>query len=197
MGTIWGERGSVGCYRWAASDWADLISGGAGADVLNGTSGRDLFVGGAGNDTFVIVAGGSSDTIADFTVGDVVSLQGFNFSNFDAVQLAISQIGADAVLNLGNGDTLTFKGALAGVFAATNFLLGGAPPPDTTPPTLAITSPADNSTNVAVGANLVLTFSESVKAGAGNVVIHNAADGSIVEIGRTTLARQGRSRWSA
>src|SRR5258708_29672062 len=161
MGTIWGERGSVGCYRWAASDWADLISGGAGADVLNGTSGRDLFVGGAGNDTFVIVAGGSSDTIADFTVGDVVSLQGFNFSNFSAVQLAISQVGADAVLNLGNGDTLTFQGALAGAFAATNFFLGGVPAPDTTPPTLSITSPPSNSPNVPVRPNLFLPSTDS------------------------------------
>jgi len=41
------------------------------------------------------------------------------------------------------------------------------PVPDTTPPTLSGTTPADNSTNVAVGANLVLTFNESVKAGAG------------------------------
>ena len=53
-------------------------------------------------------------------------------------------------------------------------------PADTTPPVLASTSPVDNATNVPVGANLVLTFSESVKAGAGNVIIHKSSDGSAV-----------------
>ncbi len=62
--------------------------------------------------------------------------------------------------------------------------------PDTTPPTLSTTSPADNSTNVAVSANLVLTFSESVKAGSGNVVIHNAADGSVIATIAITDASQ-------
>src|SRR5258708_10135872 len=65
-----------------------------------------------------------------------------------------------------------------------------APPPDTTPPTLSTTNPADNSTNVAVGANLVVTFSESVKAGSGNVVIHNALDGSAVATIAITDASQ-------
>src|SRR6185503_8379690 len=58
---------------------------------------------------------------------------------------------------------------------------GGAPPPppppppgDTTAPLLTGTTPNDNATSVAVGANLVLTFNESVKAGSGNFEIHNA-----------------------
>jgi len=71
--------------------------------------------------------------------------------------------------------------AYAGLSAATDYdfttATSGA---DTTPPTLLSTNPADNSIGVAVNANLVLTFSESVKAGSGNVVIHNAADGSVV-----------------
>src|SRR6266852_5639162 len=70
--------------------------------------------------------------------------------------------------------------AYAGLSAATDFDFTTAAPADTTPPSLSGTTPADNSTNVAVSANLVLTFSESVKAGLGNVVIHNALDGSAV-----------------
>ena len=79
--------------------------------------------------------------------------------------------------------------AYAGLSAATDFDFTTVPP-DTTPPTLSTTSPADNSTNVAVGANLVLTFSESVKAGSGNLVIHNAADGSVVATIAITDASQ-------
>src|SRR5258708_32374217 len=180
-------------HPWLASPWDDLISGGAGTDVLHGTSGHDLFVGGGGNDTFVIVAGGSSDTIADFVagpgVGSVVNLQGYNFASFAGVQAVMTQNGADTVLNLGNGETLTFKGVQTSAFAADDFSFGSAPP-DTTPPTLSTTSPADNSTNVAVSANLVLTFSESVKAGSGNVVIHNAADGSVIATIAITDASQ-------
>ena len=39
---------------------------------------------------------------------------------------------------------------------------------DTVNPTLLSTSPADNATGVAVGANIVFTFSEAVKAGSGD-----------------------------
>src|SRR5258706_281357 len=80
--------------------------------------------------------------------------------------------------------------AYAGISAATDSDLTTAAPADTTPPSLSGTTPADNSTNVAVSANLVLTFSESVKAGSGNVVIHNAADGSAVATIAITDASQ-------
>ena len=46
---------------------------------------------------------------------------------------------------------------------------------DTTAPTLLALSPADGASNVATGANLVLSFSEPVAAGSGNIVINNAA----------------------
>src|SRR5258706_458290 len=59
-----------------------------------------------------------------------------------------------------------------------------------TPPTLSGTTPADNSTNVAVSANLVLTFSESIKAGSGHVCIHDAAHGSVVATIAITDASQ-------
>src|SRR5438874_1972899 len=70
--------------------------------------------------------------------------------------------------------------AYAGLIAATDLDFTTAPPADTTPASLSTTRPEDNSINVGVSANLVLTFSESVKAGAGNLIIHNAADNSVV-----------------
>ena len=42
---------------------------------------------------------------------------------------------------------------------------------DTTAPTLNSADPADNSPNVAAGTNIVLTFSETVQAGTGNITI--------------------------
>src|SRR6266436_9167205 len=80
--------------------------------------------------------------------------------------------------------------AYAGLSLATDFDFTTSPSQDTTPPTLSTTNPADNSTNVAVSANIVLTFSESVKAGSGNLIIHNAADGSAVATIAITDASQ-------
>ncbi|MEI6426800.1 MAG: DUF3616 domain-containing protein [Pseudanabaena sp. ELA607] len=62
-----------------------------------------------------------------------------------------------------------------------NWINIGADVTDTTAPTLASSSPADNGTNVAVNSNLVLKFDEAVKAGAGSFVIKKTSDNSIVE----------------
>src|SRR5262249_58067799 len=48
------------------------------------------------------------------------------------------------------------------------------------PPTLSSSTPTDDATGRAVGSNLTLTFSEAVKAGSGNIVIHKVSDDSAV-----------------
>lgn len=52
---------------------------------------------------------------------------------------------------------------------------------DSDPPTIVTFSPADNDTGIAVDANLVLTFNESVDVESGSVSIHKASDDSTVE----------------
>ncbi|MEQ1890570.1 MAG: Ig-like domain-containing protein [Alphaproteobacteria bacterium] len=47
---------------------------------------------------------------------------------------------------------------------------------DATAPTLSATSPADNATGAAASSNIVLTFSENVVLGTGNITLTNAAD---------------------
>jgi Ca2+-binding RTX toxin-like protein len=54
-------------------------------------------------------------------------------------------------------------------------------PSDTTPPTATGFTPADNATGVAVGANLVVNFSEAIQKGIGNIVIKKLSDNSVVE----------------
>jgi methionine-rich copper-binding protein CopC len=51
---------------------------------------------------------------------------------------------------------------------------------DGTPPTLSSSTPADNATGVAVSSNIVLNFSESVKAGTGNVLIKKSSDNTTI-----------------
>ena len=52
---------------------------------------------------------------------------------------------------------------------------------DSTAPTLSSSTPADNATGVAIDANIVLNFSESVDAGSGNITIKKTSDNSTIE----------------
>jgi Ca2+-binding RTX toxin-like protein len=86
-------RGDGGADRLFGGDGADLLAGGAGADTLTG---------GAGADKFQFKAGGGTDRVLDFSYaqGDRVLL--------DPGQAYIAkQAGADVVLSLNTGDTLT------------------------------------------------------------------------------------------
>ena len=49
-----------------------------------------------------------------------------------------------------------------------------------TPPVLASVTPVDNATGVALNANLIADFNETIQAGSGNITIHLTADDSIV-----------------
>src|SRR6185369_14328188 len=54
---------------------------------------------------------------------------------------------------------------------------------DTIAPTLTASSPADDAVAVPTGSNLVLTFSEAVKAGSGSIVLSNGTDTRTIAIG--------------
>ncbi|MBR4382613.1 MAG: hypothetical protein IKP64_03550, partial [Selenomonadaceae bacterium] len=76
----------------------DKIYGQNGDDFLWGESGNDTLFGGTGNDVFIYSAG--KDVIADFTVGDKISL--------GAAISKSSVKGSDVILTIGSG-TLTVK----------------------------------------------------------------------------------------
>ncbi|WP_158301939.1 Ig-like domain-containing protein [Paenibacillus mesophilus] len=85
------------------------------------------------------------------------------------------QIEAGAFKDAANND-------YAGIADTTTWSFTTAAEPDTTAPTVIAYSPLDDAINVAVNANLTLTFSENVTAASGkNIVIKKAADNSIVE----------------
>lgn len=63
---------------------------------------------------------------------------------------------------------------------------------DVVGPTLSSSSPSDGATGVAVGANIVLTFSENVQAGTGNIVISDgASDTRTIAIGDAQVSISG------
>ena len=68
----------------------------------------------------------------------------------------------------------------AGITDNTTWNFSTASAADTTPPTILTLSPADNSTSAAVNADLVITFSETIAKGTGNIVVRKSSDDSIV-----------------
>lgn len=109
-------------------DGNDILYGDAGGDALFAGAGSDTLTGGAGGDTFYFSAGSSGDnTVTDFTSGtDVVLIRGFEaFDTFAEIQAATSQVGANAVVDLGGGYTIILNGIAANSLTAGNFGFSG------------------------------------------------------------------------
>ncbi len=136
------------------------LDGGGGNDTLAGGAGNDSLTGGTGNDN---IDGGSGDDTAVFS-GAFASYTFSNNTSTGAITVVNSVTGTDIVVNV---EVFQFSD----VTKATSALFST----DTTAPTLASASPADNATAVATASNLVLVFSEPVRAGSGNILIYTAA----------------------
>lgn len=108
------------------------ITGSSGNNVLNGKGGNDWLTGGAGSDTFVFERGTGQDTIRDFVTSgagqDVVKLVGFDYDSFAQVRAAMSQVGADTLLKLHDGSSVTFLDHKVGDFTARDFGLTASAP---------------------------------------------------------------------
>jgi serralysin len=93
---------------------SDTISGGAGGDRLYGNLGDDLLIGGDGYDYFYFTSNGGNDTISDFTYfTDYVAVQsninGTGISTAADVIARATQSGADVVIDLGAGNSVTLS----------------------------------------------------------------------------------------
>jgi VCBS repeat-containing protein len=96
---------------------ADVINSGFGDDIILGLDGNDIINGGAGNDVFVFGDGNGADTIQDFTAGagseDQIELVGISgFLSFLDVQANSTQVGANTVIDLGAGNSVTLSDTL-------------------------------------------------------------------------------------
>ena len=82
----------------------DLIHGGSGNEWLSGDRGNDTISGGGGADIFHTFSGAGVDVVTDFHQGEG-----------DRVQLdpgttyTVNQVGADTVIDMGNGDQMTLQ----------------------------------------------------------------------------------------
>ncbi|URD60440.1 FG-GAP-like repeat-containing protein [Sphingomonas sp. KRR8] len=96
----------------------DTITGNDVANILSGGLGRDTLTGGAGNDIFKdTIAGHNTDTITDFTAGDVLL-----FTDASASSFTYSLTGRTLTFS---GGSLTFGTSLTGTLVASVAASGG------------------------------------------------------------------------
>jgi len=107
----------------------DLVFGEGGNDTLSGDLGADTLVGNDGDDMFVFEADSGADRIDDFGYGDdvVAILADVNSSGIFTAADALARITADAagnaILDLGNGNSVLFSGVPPGALGEDHFLI--------------------------------------------------------------------------
>jgi Ca2+-binding RTX toxin-like protein len=108
---------------------ANQINGGTGDDSINGRGGNDMLFGEGGADTFVFSSGNGQDTVGDFVSGsDKLDLSAFGFADFAAVQAATNDVGGNAVIDLGGGNSVTLTGVTESQLQSGDVILTGPAP---------------------------------------------------------------------
>jgi uncharacterized delta-60 repeat protein len=156
----------------------DFAADSAGQSVKVQADGR-ILVGGFSNGDFALVRYNSNGTLDTTFSGDGKVTT--DFGDYEAINsIVIQSDGKIVAAGLSGDDMFMTIGdvALARYNADGTLDTGG----DTTPPTVVTFSPADGATEVAVGQNIVATFSEAIQMGAGTIAIHSgSAVGPVVE----------------
>ena len=146
---------------------ADTLAGTSGSDILYGRAGDDLLSGSGEVDMFVLRKGEGSDAITDFLAGsggDVLRLQNYGFTDFAAFKAASVQSGADVVVTLTGGETLTLRNVDFDTLAPGNLEFDRPLPSSGEPTTWSssedagstLTGTADNDQLTASAANITL-----------------------------------------
>ena len=183
---------------------AELFTYTLATPTLNAMAANTIAATGAGN-YFVSSAAGADDTKtkltftygADFggTLEYVIVANGVSpttgWANAPATTVQSSNLTANAT-----GDLYVRVKAVSGVSNASSAqkaletLVVGAAAADTTAPTLSSSSPASTDRNIAVGSNIVLTFSENIARGTGSITIKKHSDDTTVELFNVATSSQ-------
>ncbi len=121
-------NGDAGNDTLGGGGGSDTLRGRSGDDFLNGGAGADTLGGDGGNDRFIFTRGGDADTILDFTAGagtvDTIDVSAFGaaFNTIGEIRAATTDVGGDAVIDFGGGDTLTLIGVQASQLSFDDFI---------------------------------------------------------------------------
>ncbi len=107
----------------------EKIDLGTGNDRVIGSTGADTIIGGGGADTFVFRTGGGKDIVLDFQAAgpghDLIECSSAMFADWNALQAAIADSAAGAVITFDGNTTLTLTGVTKATLItnhATDFL---------------------------------------------------------------------------
>lgn len=99
----------------------DVMKGRGGDDFLGGGAGKDVLYGGSGEDQFDFEKGNGKDRIMDFDADGSDGKQ--DLIDTDLVYLSIKDVKGNAVINFGDGDTITLVGVKASEIDASDFVV--------------------------------------------------------------------------
>jgi hypothetical protein len=137
----------------------DILFGLEGDDTFHNSPGSDTFDGGPGIDTVIYIPGpGLSTAYAITQINQISTGYTIGFSGGS---------GVDTLINIEYvqlSDKLVYLPSIG----------------DTTPPIVSSFSPADEAIGVAITSNIILTFTEAIARGTGNIVLKNAS-GTVIE----------------
>ena len=86
-----------------------------------------------------------------------------------------------AILDESKNGTETFSiSSVDGTLASVTITVSSGAVPDTTAPTAVTFNPTDEATGIALSSNIIVTFSEAIIRGTGNILLKNAA-GTVIE----------------
>jgi len=113
-------------------------------------------------------------TVVKFFGPDGTLLQSFYNS-----QHGVQRFSCDSATGISFVHVINYSYDIAG-FTVDNFIFGGSVIPiDTTAPTVTNFSPADDASGVDVAGNIVITFSEAIVFGSGNIVLKTSAGSTV------------------
>jgi len=158
--------GNYGDQIMGSSD-DNYLAGLLGIDIIDGQSGNDILDGGAGND--VLIGGSGNDQLLGGDGTDITQYSGAS-TNYGVIKLANGTVRvtdngsgySDGIDLLTGVETIQFSNTTI----STSSLVA-----DTIAPTISSGTPVSGGTNIALDANLSFTFSETVIAGSGNILI--------------------------
>ena len=122
---IWGNLGNDTLHGGSANaqlrggQGDDSIVGGSGSEFISGDRGNDTMSGGGGADTFHSSQDAGIDKVLDFNLaeGDRVELD-------PGTTFTVSQVGADTVIDMGNGNQMILAGVQMSSLHADTIFLG-------------------------------------------------------------------------
>lgn len=122
-------EGGEGRDRLHGGAGNDSLHGGSGDDILIGGrgSGSDVLSGGLGDDVFIFHRGFGTDTISDFDVLysiDIIDVSRISdFDGFeDLMENHVMQVGADTLIEDGNGNSILLENVNSADLSADDFL---------------------------------------------------------------------------